>query len=93
MRPATPGGRVAERRVMSCSASWRVRRISKGEKAPAALLSEPAWKPGWKGKLCEGQGEPPGPEEIWKAAASLTSGPPAQGVRVARRRGSRTRAG
>src|SRR5665811_1279945 len=81
----TPGGRIASKRVRSWSPSRRVSRIEKGLKCPAALLCEPASKPGAKGWAPGGgQGPPPGPETISKLEPAGTGGPPDQGAIVAR---------
>src|ERR1700709_1594360 len=76
--PLTPGGSLIEKRVNSCSASERNNLTLKGEKRPAALLIEPAIRPGWKGgRPPPGQAPPSGPCSIWKepsvsiASASL----------------------
>src|ERR1700760_1863431 len=66
-----PGGSLIEKRVNSCSLSVLKRRTLKGEKRPAALLIEPAIRPGRKGgRPPEGQGPPAGPAVIWKLAVS-----------------------
>src|ERR1700710_223554 len=73
-----PGGSLIEKRLISCSASVLNNLTLKGENLPAALLIEPAIRPGWKGgRPPEGQAPPSGPCSIWKepvlsiASASL----------------------
>ncbi len=65
--PSSPGGRIEENLVMSCSPSALIKRMLKGEKLPALLLTAPASKWGWKGATPPGgQGPPPTPLVILK---------------------------
>src|SRR4249920_480136 len=71
--PTTPGGSLIEKWVISCSASERNSLTLKGEKCPAALLVEPAIRPGLKGgKPPEGQAPPSAPRSIVVVAVRWT---------------------
>ncbi len=79
-----PGGSLIEKWVISCSPSLRVRWMLNGEKRPAALLIEPASRPGWKGGVPPaGQGPELGPEMIVNAEVVVIGLVPYRGVRTA----------
>ena len=84
---ARPLGRVACRELSSCSPSLRVRRRTKGLRAPALELSVPALMVGAKGRApgLLAQADPLGPELTLKLADWSASGTPGvpQGTRLA----------